>query len=280
MAGRGTLHAVRFWYMKATAYGKGPVSVSCVLLVLSGMGSVWGLPAGLEPGELSRDASEQVEIPQLPRKAYNMACATCHGVDGKGAPPEQRGFDLPMPDLTDCNFATRESNTDWQHVASRGGPARAFSRMMPAMGGAMTEEEIERTLKHIRTFCEDDAWPRGALNLPRPLYTTKAFPEDEIVLATNWDSTTDQESVTTEFIWEQRFGKRWQYEVILPYTWTETADGWADGIDDIGLGLKGALWHDLDAGYIVSPGIEVVLPTGDDEKGIGSGTTLIEPFIS
>ena len=144
----------------------------------------------------------------------------------------------------------------------------------------MTEAETQRALAHIRTFCDEKGWPRGELNLPRPLYTTKAYPEDEIVVATNWDSSDDHESVSTELIWEQRFGKRWQYEIVLPYTWTETGDGWTDGIDDIGLGLKGALWHDLNAGYIVSPGIEIILPTGDDEDGIGSGTTKIEPYLS
>src|SRR3954466_14272434 len=40
-------------------------------------------------------------------------CATRHGVEGRGArPPAEVGFDLPLPNFTDCSFATREADAD------------------------------------------------------------------------------------------------------------------------------------------------------------------------
>ena len=65
-----------------------------------------------------------------------------------------------------------------------GGPSRGFSVLMPVWGAALSEAEIARVLSHLRSFCSDDRWPRGELNLPRPLLTEKAFPEDEAVVTT------------------------------------------------------------------------------------------------
>ena len=51
----------------------------------------------------------------------------CHGADGRGSPPERVGFDVPLPDFTDCSFATREPDGDWFAVAHQGGPVRGFA---------------------------------------------------------------------------------------------------------------------------------------------------------
>jgi hypothetical protein len=69
---------------------------------------------------------------------YRTACAACHGPDGRGAPRATVGFDLALPDFTDCSFATPEADADWLAVVHDGGPARAFDRLMPAFGSALT----------------------------------------------------------------------------------------------------------------------------------------------
>jgi hypothetical protein len=51
------------------------------------------------------------------------------------------------------------------------------------------------------------------------------------------------------------------------------------GIGDIAVGIKHALYHNLDGGSIFSIGGEVVIPTGDDTRGLGAGTAVLEPFI-
>src|SRR5687767_10260343 len=90
-----------------------------------------------------------------PRIVYTAACAACHGDDGRGRSASQLGFDVAVPDFTDCDFAVREPDSDWYAIAHRGGPVRGFDRLMPAFGEALTEQEIEAAVSQIRAFCTD-----------------------------------------------------------------------------------------------------------------------------
>jgi mono/diheme cytochrome c family protein len=218
------------------------------------------------------------------RALYEAGCASCHGSDGRGAPRERVAFDTPVPDFTDCAFASREPDADWVAVAHEGGPVRGFDPIMPAFGEAFTEEQLGRIIEHIRTFCNDDRWPRGELNLPRALLTEKAYPEDEAVTTLTVAAEGPGE-VVNEVVYEKRFGARSQIELKMPFGAVETvapgADGrWHAGLGDIAVGVKHALWHSLSSGSIVSLGGEVVLPTGDDDVGLGTGTFVFEPFLS
>src|SRR5262245_7779371 len=68
---------------------------------------------------------------------FNANCATCHGADGTGSArhnPAEVGFDLDLPNFADCSFANREADADWSSIIHRGGPRRAFPRVMPAFG--------------------------------------------------------------------------------------------------------------------------------------------------
>jgi mono/diheme cytochrome c family protein len=213
------------------------------------------------------------------RVAYLEACATCHGPDGRGMPPSSVAFEEALPDFTDCRFATREPDPDWMAVAHGGGPARAFSTMMPAFGRALSEEQLQAILGHMRTFCGDAAWPRGELNLPRPLVTEKAFPEDEAVITTAF-STGGTGEVASKLVYERRVGARNQVELIVPFTFAEQPGEWWGGVGDVAFGAKRALYHDLDRGSIFSVAGEIVLPTGDRARGFGKGTVVFEPFVS
>src|SRR5688572_572401 len=113
------------------------------------------------------------------RQLYHAACAACHGDDGRGTDIAIRGFETEPPDFTDCSLTTPEADLDWLSVVHQGGPARAFDRMMPAFGDELSHGQIALIVDHVRTFCAERGWPRGDLNLPRPLVTEKAFPENE-----------------------------------------------------------------------------------------------------
>ena len=39
---------------------------------------------------------------------YRAACSACHGATVRGAPSSLVGFEVPLPDFTDCSFASRE----------------------------------------------------------------------------------------------------------------------------------------------------------------------------
>ena len=213
------------------------------------------------------------------RALYQTACANCHGTDGTGAPASSVAFSEELPDFASCTFASREPDADWAAVVHDGGPVRGFSRMMPAFGDALTDDEILRVLGYVRSFCADRSWPRGELNLPRALVTEKAYPEDEAVLTTV-ASLEGVGAVTSTLVYERRFGARNQIELVVPVGVREQDGDWTSGIGDVAVGLKRALYHSLSRGTIISVTAELVLPTGDREEGFGKGTTVLEPFAS
>jgi mono/diheme cytochrome c family protein len=211
---------------------------------------------------------------------YAAACAACHGADGRGTTPTLLGFDTPVPDFTDCAFSTVEPDADWLAVSHDGGPARGFDRRMPAFGDALSDAELQRVLDHIRGFCRNPAWPRGELNLPRPLVTEKAFPENEAV----WTATvnaTGRGEIGNELLYERRLGARTQYEVVVPLLVQQADDGgWSRGLGDVAFAAKHVVTHSLRRGHILSAAGELVLPTGKEADGLGSGVTIFEPFVA
>ena len=227
------------------------------------------LATGLPAAAQSRGAAE----------TYRAACAACHGIDGAGLPLAQVGFDTPLPDFSECSFATREPDADWFAIAHAGGPVRGFDRRMPAFGDALTESEIQLAVSHIRTFCDEPAWPRGELNLPRPLVTEKAYPEDEAVL-TIGATGGDEKSLTQAVIYEKRIGARSQVEFVVPLALRDDGSGWQSGLGDVAIAFKHALAHSLATGSIFSVATEVVLPTGKETQGLGKGVTVFEPFVA
>jgi len=226
-------------------------------------------------------ADAQVAVPERSgAELYRAACAACHANDGTGSPQSIVGFDDPIPDFTECSFATPEAAVDWFAVAHQGGPVRAFSRRMPAFGDALTEAQLERIIDHVRGFCDDPAWPRGELNLPRALVTEKAYPENEALLTTSMQKGAARE-LTNEFVYEHRFGARNQFEIAVPLT-MQASEGsqWLRGLGDVAVAVKRVVYHDLRAGSIVSIGGELVLPTGKEGEGLGGGSMIFEPFVS
>jgi mono/diheme cytochrome c family protein len=219
------------------------------------------------------------------QEIFVAACATCHGMDGKGSPPAVVGFDLPLPnghtfpDFTDCATNTVEPLGDWMAVAHRGGPVRALDRRMPAFGDALSDEQIERAVRYLWTFCDDSAWPRGDLNLPRAFFTEKAFPENESVWTTGV-ATSGAKAVTNELLYEHRIGSRWQYEIAVPFGASQAEPGgaWNRGLGDVEVALRRTLYARLDRGSIFAAGAAVTLPTGKEELGLGNGFTIYEPF--
>jgi len=216
---------------------------------------------------------------------FRAACATCHGSDGTGSPSSVVGFALPLanghgfPDFTDCPTNTVEPSGDWMAVVHSGGRVRALDRHMPAFGDALSTDEITRVVQHLWTFCRDRSWPRGDLNLPRGLFTEKAFPENEVLFFTG--SRPGRAGVTENVIYERRFGSRGTYEINVPFALGQADPGgpWRRGIGDVEVTVRQTVHASYERGSILAVGVAVMLPTGKESLGLGNGYSVFEPLL-
>jgi hypothetical protein len=55
---------------------------------------------------------------------------------------------------------------------------------------------------------------------------------------------------------------------------------WYGGVGDFAIGTKYAFFHSLERGSIASVGAEVKFPTGDDDRGLGKGSVVFEPYLA
>jgi hypothetical protein len=214
---------------------------------------------------------------------FNANCATCHGADGSGSArhkPAELGFDLPLPDFSDCSFANREADADWSSIIHKGGPVRSFPRIMPAFGEALSDDEIDSIIGYVRTFCTDSRWVRGEFNFPRGLFTEKAFPEDEVVWS-NAINTNGPTAITSLVTFEKRFGPRGQLEVVLPFSILDGGPGTGTqaGFGDLELEWKQNVLANVDSGTIISLMGASILPTGNTRRGLGNGTLAFETHV-
>jgi len=246
-------------------------------LIAIGVSSAWiafgigGTPARtVLPHAHSTETGEQI---------YRTTCAGCHAPDGRGADKTLVGFDVALPDFTDCNFASREANTDWTAIVRDGGPVRGFTRIMPAFRDLLTPEQIRNVVGYLRHFCSDRKWPRGELNVPLASITEKAFPEDEVVL-TSAVNTRGPALIENHAIVEKRFGARDQLELDVPFGFLKRpGHSWAGGLGDLSVAEKHVFTGNLASGRIVSALGGFVLPTGNEAVGLGSGTTAFEAYL-
>jgi mono/diheme cytochrome c family protein len=223
--------------------------------------------------------AQRPATPRTGAEIYSTACVTCHAADGKGSPASSIGFDLEFPDFSDCKFSSPEADADWQAVIEYGGPVRRFDRLMPAFGEALGAEEIEKVIAYLRGFCRDRRWPLGDLNLPRPLVTEKAFPENEALMTTAYEAG-DGGSLAHSLVYERRVGARGQYEVEVPIELRKSGGDWTRGLGDIAVAYKHVVFDSARRGSILSAGIEALLPTGKETSGLGGGVTRLEPFAA
>jgi hypothetical protein len=116
------------------------------------------------------------------------------------------------------------------------------------------------------------------------MFTEKAFVEDEFIF-TAGAATQQPYEVMGELLYETRFGKRSQLELVIPFGAVEMegdeqdGGGWGGGLGDVALGIKHVLVAALSSGTIFSGLAEVVLPTGQQDEGMGGGAVVFEPAV-
>jgi hypothetical protein len=151
---------------------------------------------------------------------------------------------------------------------------------MPSFRDALTSAQIAKVIQHLRSFCTDSGWAPGELNLPRPLVTEKAFPEDEWVVSSAINARGNP-GFSSTFVYEKRFGVRNQIEIKAPFVFTRPTPGtWYGGTGDMSLGFKRVLTSSKQKGSIVSLFGEAHFPTGNRARGTGSGVIVFEGFAA
>ena len=202
-------------------------------------------------------------------------CARCHAQDGSGKIDEPTVSVEPM-DFTDCKLTTAEPDADWERAIAKGGPGVGLSPLMPGFEDSLSAEQIAGFVAHIRGFCKETGWPSGNANFPRPIVTEKAFPENEFLIL---PAVSHDKEVAIVGLYEMRFGRRSMFEIAVPGV-SMPGTPRTHGIGDLELSLKHTIFASAERPRIVSLGLEVVLPSGNEEEGFGHGTPIFEPFIS
>jgi hypothetical protein len=137
---------------------------------------------------------------------------------------------------------------------------------------ALTSEQMDKVIAYLRSLCTDKSWPRGEFNLPLAFATEKAFPEDEVVIKSAVNARGAPGS-TSDIIYEQRFGARYQLEVDVPIVVNRQSPGlWYGGVGDTTVVVKRVLIANLHAGSILTAFVGVIVPSG---IGLGLGSVTI-----
>ena len=215
------------------------------------------------------------------KEIYMAGCVSCHGPDGKGQPQTLAGFQQPstFPDFADCPGATPEPDIQWRAVITDGGPGRGFSQIMPSFKDMLTQDQISKVIEYLRSLCPVKAWPRGNLNLPRPMITEKAYPENEVVIAGSYNAH-GAPAGSTSAIYERRFGTSSMIGAVVPYSYKQDSTGNHAAFGDIALEYKRKVFDSLKKGSIFSMGGDISVPTGNRTIGTGGESTLFEIFAA
>lgn len=233
---------------------------------------------------------QEIDIEQIKnmngKQIYEYFCSKCHGIDGRGDIPDEikQNWDVPPPDFTDGYFNSKEPRKDWYTVIKYGGSRLGLSQTMPAFGDVFTDEQIYDVIEHIKSFVDQKKYPQGELNFIRSHYVTKAYVEQEFLLIPTYtykfENGHNINDTKIVLYYANRFATRFQYEVKLPIQNLNSCVQKTTGVGDLELGLKYALYDDHKNLSIFTTGFEFSIPTGNEAKGFGNGTSIFVPYIA
>jgi mono/diheme cytochrome c family protein len=210
---------------------------------------------------------------------FQKHCVICHGADAKGTGQLAATLPRKPADLTDCRLTAEDPVEVVQGVIRHGGPYVGLSSVMPAWQGTLSEAEIADVAAYVKTLCTDPDWVPGDLNLPRPLITGKAFPEQEVIVGGQFGR--NNRKVTQIFgTVEYRLDGLTNLEVKVPWLSINPDSGSTEsGLGDIALSVKRVVAYSIEHRALASLGLELGLPTGSKSRGLSSGEYVWEPNL-
>ena len=119
------------------------LSVAAVVLAL-GVGLYLAIPqrAGASP---TGNTAAGLDV-------HRANCAKCHGPGGKGDGPAGKLLKTKPADWTDKAKMSKMSDSDLFNVIKNGGGAVGKSKLMPAWGGKLSDQQINDVIAFIRSL--------------------------------------------------------------------------------------------------------------------------------
>jgi mono/diheme cytochrome c family protein len=92
--------------------------------------------------------------PQKGNDLFHQNCAACHGDSGKGDGPAAAGLNPKPRDLSDKAYMSSIDDKKIVEIVQKGGAAVGKSPLMPPMGAALSEAQIQDITAYIRTLAK------------------------------------------------------------------------------------------------------------------------------
>ena len=118
-------------------------------------------------------------------------------------------------------------------------------------------------------------------DLSHPIVVESPLPESKLRLNYGFADGGDGSEHEAELEAEYALTRDFSIEAVLPYAFLDPDEGQGeDGFGDASVAFKLASYAWVDRRMMPAVGVEVVLPTGDEERGIGSDHVVeVEPFV-
>lgn len=114
-----------------------------IILLLMSVAAFYLTPAlGAVP---AGDAKAGLEV-------HKKNCVRCHGERGKGDGPAAKLLKTKPTDWSDKAKMSGMSDQDLFKVITKGGEAAGKSKLMPAFGGKLSDQEVNNVIAFIRSL--------------------------------------------------------------------------------------------------------------------------------
>ncbi len=152
-----------------------------------------------------------------------------------------------------------------------------------AVAPVSAQHDHDDPVKHrpSETGVHEHRHAHPGVSLSHPIVIESPLPETKLRLDYTFADAGDDREHTVTAEAEYAFTREFSVELVLPYTFLDPDEGdSADRLNDAAVALKLATYGLVDRNLFPAVGVEVVLPTGDEERGIGSDHVVeLEPFV-
>lgn len=111
-------------------------------------------PGRMHGGSMMGGKSSSSKVTVGAASTYSKLCASCHGATDKGDGPAAMALNPKPKDFTDCQAMAHESDEMFFKIIKEGGPSTGHSPLMPAWGGALSDQQISDLVEYIRALCK------------------------------------------------------------------------------------------------------------------------------